>query len=890
MSISSILGGTSSSSSGGPPPLRRSPPPAAAASSPSAKSMRPPSPRSNLHNGSRSEHPYWRRPQTPERGPPGSAARPEQRPYSTSSPQVYGGATTSPDYAHPPSSLHRYTSSHPADIGADSRASSRLWGPENGAPARPNSQPASAHSLPPPPPLTHEPSDPARYRGALFGPSNAEQWKSDDDQQRSRSTSDPRYGERDRPTTVQPISGAAYNPPVDQRYGGAYYSPGRQPPAMSQDLSRDKRNEEQATLAPYGSFRPQPAYSAPSGYGSNVASSPSKQDVHQPPQGVADVRSFRPASEQPLPRPQDAYGARPSGHYNGIDRRADEYSTAPPDAPPRSHPYDPPMSRFGEELQHQRSHLNISPETIRRQVGRNSPLPQAVQGAQAQHKGPGGDPSIKSEFGRMFSGLGSGIGGGHGITTPSRGSPMPQSRIDASELPSGELDSLEMVRSGSRGLKGRRRFKEEDGRANSEMGDRIGTPSGAKRMKHSHTPAAHHHHPHIVQYVSRMQEGALQLTNGSHHHHKPEDEFAAATSQPRGSTPNAFVNKLNTSLNSTLPQTSTPSGPHHHHHYPPHHHSHNHGHVHYHHGASSGSKAPTPTPVALPMPKRTTIIDSKEVFDSVADKPRLHLGSKLYKVSYELPPTSSMLTPFANPPGPLGISDKFGYTMKPEPIPKFEVEKANCTFTVRVPRIYLTAEKREEICRHRFLWGSDIYSDDSDPIAAAMHSGWLLGEWPRDVDAEMLELTNGSRRNGLQPEMEIPNVMEAPLPTGPIVPPQDMDCHITLLLLPPLTRYPSVTKNGIKSRQWGSNHDGLSFTIHKIEWVDEGAFGGGAMEERGGAARRKRLQLLAAQRQKIHDVIRKDEMRVKAKKKAVANGRGTNGINGGSVGREQLTG
>ena len=44
-----------------------------------------------------------------------------------------------------------------------------------------------------------------------------------------------------------------------------------------------------------------------------------------------------------------------------------------------------------------RALLNISPELDRR--GRNSPLPQAVQGAQPRHIGPGGDnPGIKMEF------------------------------------------------------------------------------------------------------------------------------------------------------------------------------------------------------------------------------------------------------------------------------------------------------------------------------------------------------------------------------------------------------------------------------------------------------------------------------------------------------------
>ncbi len=41
------------------------------------------------------------------------------------------------------------------------------------------------------------------------------------------------------------------------------------------------------------------------------------------------------------------------------------------------------------------------------------------------------------------------------------------------------------------------------------------------------------------------------------------------------------------------------------------------------------------------------------------------------------------------------------------------------------------------------------------------------------------------------------------------------------------------------SRAWGSDHDGLSFRVEKMAWVDEGV---GRGEERGGGARRRRLR------------------------------------------------
>ncbi len=73
------------------------------------------------------------------------------------------------------------------------------------------------------------------------------------------------------------------------------------------------------------------------------------------------------------------------------------------------------------------------------------------------------------------------------------------------------------------------------------------------------------------------------------------------------------------------------------------------------------------------------------------------------------------------------------------------------------------------------------------------------------------------------------------------MPPAGKDLHITLVVLPQLQDYASTVAYGIKSRSWGGNHDGTSFKIDKIAWVDEGI---GKGEERGGEARRKRLRAM----------------------------------------------
>jgi len=234
---------------------------------------------------------------------------------------------------------------------------------------------------------------------------------------------------------------------------------------------------------------------------------------------------------------------------------------------------------------------------------------------------------------------------------------------------------------------------------------------------------------------------------------------------------------------------------------------------------------------------------TKSLVRDVSKHPRNHLGSQLYSPNATLP--HPLLTN--------NNSSHVTYDNVPNPMPRFE-GKENCTFTIRVPRYYLTHEKRMAICSSRRLWGTDVYTDDSDPVVAAIHSGWLRGAWAEDVDENLLSLElppppttqNGTETPGANPDNGPVKRYETPPPTGPVLPPTEMDLHLTILILPPLERYASSVWHGIKSRLWGDNHDGMSFKIERMEWVDEGI--AGRNEERGGAARRKRLARIQAER------------------------------------------
>ena len=221
------------------------------------------------------------------------------------------------------------------------------------------------------------------------------------------------------------------------------------------------------------------------------------------------------------------------------------------------------------------------------------------------------------------------------------------------------------------------------------------------------------------------------------------------------------------------------------------------------------------------------------MLDRVGHLPRYHLGSTLYQTKITQESSDSEEE-----------GSKFGYTTTSLPIRRFD-EKENCTFTVRVPRIYLQNESREQICERRALWGAEIYTDDSDPIAAAIHGGWIRGEWDTEtMKGLQSDLGDAGAATAKATEMsksKEPVITMMEPPSVPIYPIPKRDLHITLLILPRLQAYASHVAFGMKSREWKTTHDGMSFKVEKIAWVDEKTSMG---EERGGEARRKRLKAM----------------------------------------------
>ncbi|KAJ5645930.1 hypothetical protein N7490_002302 [Penicillium lividum] len=442
-----------------------------------------------------------------------------------------------------------------------------------------------------------------------------------------------------------------------------------------------------------------------------------------------------------------------------------------------------------DELLQHRSLLAVGADGKR--GGRASPLPQAVQGAQAPFIGPSGESSIKNELGRVFSGIGSGVGGvggltanssGSGPSTPLIASPFKRDATGRSVNGDGHDDGRiprPLSASGNR----RSRKARDDGQMELESGG-LSTRGSRRARQHAHQHHHHHHH--------------------HHHRHKAEEEAAALAGLHRPLSTGFFG------------RSSTPADPlagHHHHHHHHHHH------------------APRPpTAAASPIREPRTTVTLEPILSSVAHLPRQHLGSTLYAPRVDSPSIKSSPE-----------SSKFGYTTTPRPLPRFE-QRENCTFTVRVPRFRVDQSHREEICARRALWGTGVYTDDSDPVAAAIHSGFIRGAWGDDVDESMLDLEIKDTYQHAPPATETEASKSSTQgPRLPPIPPPNQDLHITLLILPRLDQYDSTVMFGLKSRKWDGRHDGMSFKVYRVDWVDDGV---GRGEERGGEARRKRLRTL----------------------------------------------
>jgi hypothetical protein len=434
------------------------------------------------------------------------------------------------------------------------------------------------------------------------------------------------------------------------------------------------------------------------------------------------------------------------------------------------------MARKGsDELSH-RTILGLANESRR---GRFSPVPQAVQGAQAQTPVP--ESGTKAEQGRIFAGLGGGLGSSTGPTSTPVGHSASPFKDGAARL--SEENLMRMSRSTS-GMGKRARKLDDEPRADSDVGD---GKKGRKRSKYAHS------------YKVDLEDMTRRtpLTNNVQ----------------RNSTPNV---------------TSQPTQSSHHHHH-----------------------MPKADPKPLFKPKKN--IKITPVITAAKRLPRRHLGMFRYDPDLRNADPSR--------PG----QEKFEVSVRPNHLPSFDGDDhVNCTYTIRVPNLWLQERERRMICRENFLWGSGVYTDDSDVVAAAMHSGFIESVAPKSADKALLNKIIKDQNAKIEGLIDVPN--------KPYIPEQNKDAMITCVVLPALEEYAGSARFGVMSRDWpsqkpGADHDGVSFAIVKVEWV------AGAVEARRvgrtGKERRQRLKQEFEDRQRSQQRMKEMVEKVKSRMRKV---------------------
>lgn len=121
----------------------------------------------------------------------------------------------------------------------------------------------------------------------------------------------------------------------------------------------------------------------------------------------------------------------------------------------------------------------------------------------------------------------------------------------------------------------------------------------------------------------------------------------------------------------------------------------------------------------------------------------------------------------------------------------------------------------------RHLWGTDVYTDDSDVFAMCVHAGWI--EAP-PLPGVPLWLGGGGAPRAAHAWAELSSKGDE----EPTTPPPDSarlkaavqstcDLSVVLRIAPRLIMYKGSHRGGLRSRSWGNSHDGTSLVIESVE-------------------------------------------------------------------------
>ena len=247
------------------------------------------------------------------------------------------------------------------------------------------------------------------------------------------------------------------------------------------------------------------------GHALNRSMQSESQTPYSPTKGPLSEESLRRLREERQKSTQQATGYSPSASRNRFFDNGTERQ------PPLNHNaigregngnvnggFQPSRASDDGSQSHRNSLATVF-DTNKR--GRISPLPQAVQGAQGQIRGPSTDPNIKNEFSRLFPGIGSGVGStgiSSGASTPfPPPSPKPNHESE-NRTPFGSrremVDLGRSSRDASRVGKRSRRVKDDD-----ELEILDSRPTNAPTTTRGVRKSRHGHHHHRYVYFNRSQ-------------------------------------------------------------------------------------------------------------------------------------------------------------------------------------------------------------------------------------------------------------------------------------------------------------------------------------------------------------------------------------------------
>ncbi|KAK9464496.1 hypothetical protein V1512DRAFT_230694 [Lipomyces arxii] len=297
---------------------------------------------------------------------------------------------------------------------------------------------------------------------------------------------------------------------------------------------------------------------------------------------------------------------------------------------------------------------------------------------------------------------------------------------------------------------------------------------------------------------SMLMSPPLQSAQSAHSIQPAQPESNSALSTSAATATATATSSAISSATGTI--TGNTNNRHHHHHHHHHHHSHSHSHS----EVSPFTVGPTLPPVQFDPVCKQAEPDPVRAEDAVAMVKALDVTHSMVspdatvEIKHEFRTVTVKSDDVVSAANAIPSKNLGSLVYSPTParqvfLPRLQ-DNVNSILDVRIPRRFMSRHLNPH-ANKREIWGTDVYTDDSDIVAVLYHLGHLPP--PDDV-------------------------------TG--------DCIATIRVLPTLERYQGLYRNGMNSRSWLSGHDGVSYKVDKVVFVSRGK-----AEDRGFSMKKRRL-------------------------------------------------